>query len=222
MLKFIDNAIENILKKSLHKKREKIIQKTIQLFKKNHPNVDPKDFIKKVQDEADRIYAIVDRSILRERIQRAKYAFWITAILGIIIAGVLGAFSSGATLPLTAPIIAAFIPWLISVGTIPVSYNQRVKGAMDSVMMSYEKFLLEQKPYTALSAAHEYKIETSLAQIQNLIQSKSEDQLSNIKTMLALSAEDQNELIYNSDASAATWPKNESKEYGGKAARPSV
>lgn len=145
MFKRFDLWLENKLKKNLDKKRDKIINKTVEHFKKIHPDLNSADFIKLANSEADRIYAFIDKSILRERIQRAKVTFWITAIIGIILALIINGLSLGAALPATLAIIPAFVAWAGNIITIPISYNQRIKGGMDSVLNNYEKILSQPK-----------------------------------------------------------------------------
>ncbi|MBA3661868.1 MAG: hypothetical protein H0W64_09080 [Gammaproteobacteria bacterium] len=144
MFKFIDQWIEKKLKKKLHKQRPEFIQQTLDGFIKKH-NPDPtiiKNLSEKLEIEADRIYPIVDRSIIKERLKRSKYTFWITAVVSTIIVGIIIAFTGGALLPLVVPLLTSFIAWAIALGTIPLSYNQRILGAMDSTVDSFEKSLL--------------------------------------------------------------------------------
>lgn len=138
----LDKWIEKKLKDLFHSKRDYIINKMIANFEKNHPEIIcTEELRQKFETEADRVYAIVDRSILRDRIQRAKYTFWATAVSSVILIGSLGAFSSNSVLPFITPIMNAFISWFLSIVTISISYHQRIKGGMDSVVVSYEKSL---------------------------------------------------------------------------------
>lgn len=95
----------------------------------------------KFEVEIERVYAIVDRSVLRDRIWRAKYTFWATALVSVIAIGSMGAFASGDVLPFITPILNASVAWTISIATISISYYQRIKGGLDSVVKTYKQEL---------------------------------------------------------------------------------
>ena len=144
MFKFTDRIIEKILKKKLHKRRKRILVKTINKFvNKHHPDeATLKELKTALEKEIDRVYDFIDKSILRERLKRGRYAFWITAIASVIVIGLIGAFSAGTLLPFFIPVIAALIAWAVNLITIPISYNERLYGAMDTVVRAFEKSLL--------------------------------------------------------------------------------
>lgn len=172
MFKFFDKPIEKLFLRVLHKQRKRIINKSINAYiRENHPDPCTIDNLReKLEAEADRIYAIVDKSIVRERIKRARYTFWITAITSVIIVGVLGALTSGAVLPIIIPILVAFVTWAVTLGTIPISYNQRVQGAMDSTIITFKKSL----------SNHESDLESNL----ELNLKKNKEEINTIKHML--------------------------------------
>jgi hypothetical protein len=145
MLWFIDSWIERLFKTALHKRREPIINRALKNYEYEHPAAST-DLLKiKMGDETDRIYAIIDRSILRERLVRARYTFWVTAITGtgVVLAGsAFGVVSLSSSFPFITPSVLAFVAWAVSVGTLPIAYNQRVKGAMDAVIIAHDKSLV--------------------------------------------------------------------------------
>lgn len=144
-IKSIDRFIENIFKKILYKKRNHHINKAVKKFtEKYHP--DPQiieELTKKLALEIDRLYPIVDKSILRERIKRGRYSLLITIIASGIVAVLVMLLTHGAATVLIAPLCAAFIAWVATVLTIPIGYDERIDGGMDSVVSSFEKNMLE-------------------------------------------------------------------------------
>jgi hypothetical protein len=161
MISPVDRLIEHVMKRALHIRRDKIIAKTLKMYRKNHPDAVTTNLEKDLQTEAARIYTIVDRSILSERIKRAKYTFWLTVMTSTVIVGALGGFTAGAALPFVAPPLAALSAWLIALATIPISYNKRIQGAMDSVVLKHEH------PIAEIVAS---RIQTLLAELQSLTQ----------------------------------------------------
>lgn len=145
MFEFIDRYIENKMRKSLHKKRNKIIAQTLaDYIDKHHPKPEIVAELKTLLIiEADRVYPVVDESILKERIKRARYTFWITVITSTLISAVIIALTHGLALPLIIPALTAFIAWAVTLATAPLSYNLRVHGAMESIVRSFEKKLSE-------------------------------------------------------------------------------
>lgn len=141
--KFIERLFEDLIKAVLHRKREQYIQKTITQFHMDDPLLPLGNLEEKLNIEADRVYAIVDRSILRERIQRSKYVFLGTIIFSTIIVGALGGFTSGSALPFIAPLCMAFVNYVLSMATVGIGYNQRVKGGMDTVVIVHKKSIQE-------------------------------------------------------------------------------
>lgn len=143
MLGIIDKPLKKFLLKKLHKKRQKIIDKTVKDFaQKYHPEASVLNELKRLlENEADRIYPIVDDSILESGIKRARYIFWVTAITSSILAAFLVAITHGIALSIIIPIVTALISWGVSLGTIPISYDQRVQGSMDSTVITFLKKL---------------------------------------------------------------------------------
>lgn len=137
----IDKLITRILRRVMHKRREKVIEQKITDYLLTH-QLDEASIIElneKLQLEAMRIIAIVDESILSERIKRARYTFWVTAIIGTVVVVALASYPVTTSLaPFFAPLIAAFVAWAVSIGTIPISYIKRVQGAMDSAIVMFE------------------------------------------------------------------------------------
>lgn len=141
--KLLDKHIEAFIKTRLYSKRDQIINKAIATFENQHPN-QPTDELKKLfEKEANRVYPMVDRSILHDRIQRAKFTFLATAIMTIVMIIATDSYTAGHGLVFASPLIMAFVSWAALVGTVGISYNQRIKGAMHSVADGYEKSLSE-------------------------------------------------------------------------------
>jgi hypothetical protein len=147
MFKLLDDWIEKKLKKSLHKKREKYIEQALDKFKNSHPNTNTDELLEKLKIEADRFYALVDRSVLRSKIRIAKYIFWGTLIFAtlLLVAVSVPAFGTPAFLivavAFVSPPILALFDYIIAIATIPTGYNQLVKGALDATVLSYEHSL---------------------------------------------------------------------------------
>lgn len=139
----LDKWLENKLKTRFHQKKNSIVDKSLADFQKRYPFIDSSVLRAKLENENHRIYPIVDRSIIRDRIQRADYVFWMTATVSVIFVGSLGGFFSGSFWPFAAPLLSSLVAWTGSIATIPISYFQRVKGAMDSVTNVYENSLCE-------------------------------------------------------------------------------
>ena len=139
MFKFFDKHIEQILWNRLHKQKESIINKTINKFKEEHPEADVDNLRIKLNKEAKRVYRFTDRSILRDRVQRARWTFWASCFITIVLVATSSGFNLDNLFSFLAPLITALTAWIVSVGTISISYNQRVKGAMDTVIDQYEE-----------------------------------------------------------------------------------
>lgn len=146
-LNFLDKKIENILKKNLHKKKTKYLNRAIKNFSAEHPEVDSAqlDNLREMLiKEMDRSSYIADKSILRAGIKRAKLVFLATFIVTAIIIGVIAAVTHGAGiafLPLLTPVVA----WVVTIATIPLLYNERIVGSMDSVLHNFELSLLTEQ-----------------------------------------------------------------------------
>lgn len=138
-LSFFDRFVELMLKWYLHHKRDKYVEKTLlrcSIYLSNQE--DSKNMRATVERETRRIYSIVDRSILRDRVIRGKYTFFGTAIIAALVFTCLNQFAAITPFASVLPLTMALVAWVISIVTIPISYNQRVKGAMDSVVGEYE------------------------------------------------------------------------------------
>lgn len=125
----------------IHKKRSNLITQKLKEFKKKHPSISTDLLESDLEIEADRIYSMADKSIITAMIKRARYTFWMTIITTTIVVGALGAFSGGTALPFITPLLSAFAAWAISLVVIPTSYNERVKGGMDSIILHFERHL---------------------------------------------------------------------------------
>lgn len=142
MFNFIDKKLQKIFEKILHKRKKHYIHKAIEVFIKSHPYADLHTINKlkeQLENEADRVYKMIDKSVLQAGIKRAKFTFWLTLILSLVLIGTLSILTYGFTLALFVPAITASIAWLVTLATIPVSYNERIKGGLDTVLFSFEK-----------------------------------------------------------------------------------
>lgn len=148
MLEFIDKKIESYMKRGLHKKRDKIIADAIKKFTDTHQLDADKieELHEKLVADTDRFLKIIDRSVLRAGLIRARYVFWITSIVGTAIVVALAAYPVTTSIaPFFIPLVAAFVGWAVSVATIPVSYLESIKGIRDATVDAFEKELLEQQ-----------------------------------------------------------------------------
>ncbi|MDX1901508.1 MAG: hypothetical protein SFW66_05830 [Gammaproteobacteria bacterium] len=139
MFRFIDHWIEKILTNRLHKNRDRLINTSLESFKKTNPNIYTPELVEMINHEVDRTFAVADRTIVRGKIKSAKYTFWITLITGIVLVAAISGFTFGAALPFISPVITALIAYILSLATIPISYNQEVRGHIDSIILDYEK-----------------------------------------------------------------------------------
>jgi phage/plasmid-associated DNA primase len=77
IFKLFDTWIQKRLGTSLKKERPKILEQTIKNFLEQHPDrnseKERQELTKVCNEELDRIYAIVDHSILEDRVLRSKY-----------------------------------------------------------------------------------------------------------------------------------------------------
>lgn len=177
----VDKLIEKILRRAMRSKKEKIVNKKFAEYcKKFGLNEDEAVKLReKLETECLRIIAIVDESILRERIKRARYTFWITAIIGTAVIVALAAYPVTTSIaPFFAPLVAAVIAWAVSLATIPISYLKRVTGAMDSAAIMFE---LERAK--ASTAAENTPSPMNTAEIQQAIQ-RLEKELNGLRDQL--------------------------------------
>ncbi|MDR3492361.1 MAG: hypothetical protein P4M12_10025 [Gammaproteobacteria bacterium] len=137
MIGVIDRFIENKMKKIFHDRGPRMINKTLLAFQKSHPGLSTEELKVKLLTEAARIFPVVDSSILNALITRAKYTFWITAVTSTLFTVLSGGFSSGVVIRILAPALTSFVAWGISLGTIPVSYINRIKGALNSAVVMH-------------------------------------------------------------------------------------
>lgn len=127
--------------RTLHNRRRKVIDQTIAAYQAEHQLDDHTltALKSKLDFEMTRVIAIVDESIIKERIQRARYTFWITGVIGTAFVLAFAAFPVTTSLvPFFAPLVGALTAWAAAIATIPVSYNTRVKGAMNSAIEMFE------------------------------------------------------------------------------------
>lgn len=166
MIGFIDKAIGNLLLRILHGRREKIIAKTLSDYRASRGADDQTlvDLKDKLEYEMTRVYAIADESIVRERILRARYTFWASAAIGTSFVLAFAHFPvTTALAPFFSPLVGAFAAWAITIATIPVGFNTRVQGAMDSAISMFE---LEKAQQPAPSPTLQHKVNALQAEVE--------------------------------------------------------
>lgn len=170
MLKIIDHWIENRLRNYLAKQQDKMVRKAVDSFiQKNHPDTATLNFLKaNIENAIKRNNLTADRNILKERVKRAKYTFWISALSSAFIVGILGFFSSGTLLPIILPLLTAVIAWGITLATIPLAYNQSIKSAIDIEIFDFEKNLAVLTEKSAGTSFTQDKIMSITAMLSNL------------------------------------------------------
>ena len=139
MFTLLNNLIETFLRKKLHANCDKMIFTALSRFQKDYPNVSTAQLNElniKLEKEAIRVYSMSNNSILEARIDTATCNFWFDMVQGTII-GVLMCLVSGSYYPLVSPLIMILGNWLKSIITIPISFNKRIKGGMNSVISTY-------------------------------------------------------------------------------------
>jgi len=139
MIKVIDRYIENKFLHAMHKKKDKYIKKTVAEFKKKYPDENEEVLMNKLHEEIDRIFALADQIVIKEKIKLAKYAFWITSIIGILLVAAVSAFSFGSLLPFVSPLIAALASYAFSLASIPFCYRNQIRGSIDAILLDHEK-----------------------------------------------------------------------------------
>lgn len=140
MIPPIDRLIERFLKSILHARRDSFINKKMGCVETEYPLLTEEqkaEIRTKLEEEIVRIYPIVDASILRANIIKARYYFWFIATVATLYVGSTREFSSKEALNLFAPLATSVPVWLASWGTIPIFYNLRIEGAMDSAVAKY-------------------------------------------------------------------------------------
>jgi hypothetical protein len=172
MMGLIHKKIAHLFIPFFHGTKAKFIRKALVKYKKLYPNI-PTDVLEnKLTLEANRIYHVVDRAILLDRIKRANY----TLFFGLLVTvAVLVASFAIVGLPAVAPwfplVVTVVVPnifnYLIALFTIRVSYTQRVKGSMDSTMNTFN-------PHEKDSTTHMMDILNLIADIPNAPQEKIE------------------------------------------------
>lgn len=138
----------------------------------------------KLNTEATRVYDFIDRSILRERIRRAKYTFWAVTLATLLVVGIIFAVTKSSALVFISPFTNGIISWITSIATIPVSYNQRVKGAMISTIGSFIKDL-ERRAAAKKMITAEKKLENSQAAIIAELQIQVSELKAQVATLVA-------------------------------------
>lgn len=149
MIKKLDKWIETKIRDHLAAQRQQLIDTTIARFQQQHPTLPLGDLRNQLEDEADRVYDIVDQSILRDRIIRAKYTFFGAGVAGALFAGFITGFSGGAATPFVTPVTSAFTAYVLSVATIPISCILRIRGGLNSTVRKYLKTIRKKEEESA-------------------------------------------------------------------------
>lgn len=142
----IDRLIEKLIARTVRKKRNKILNETIAAFVLKHKPDDETlaDLKEALEAEMDRIFAFLERSLIHASVRRARYTFWITAVISTAIIIALASFPITTSIaPFFVPLMAAFVSWSVALATIPASYIHAVQGAMNARVLNFELSLLE-------------------------------------------------------------------------------
>lgn len=131
----IDRLIRFFLKNHLHRRRKAIINNALSRFKTHYPDACVEDILElkgRFKFEAIRIYKVVDQAILEANLKRARYIFWFMAVFSTLW-GIYGGFSGEIISSYFSPLVMASLAWFVSWATIPILYNGRITGAMNSI-----------------------------------------------------------------------------------------
>ena len=156
-LGFIDRKIEEKLAVIFHQKKAAIIKKFLLLFTENHPGAGTQIITFKLKAEADRVCNFTDRAILRANIKKAKYTFWITAVGSTVMVMLTSGFHT--PLNFVTPPLASLFTYVAAIVSITAYYNQRVKGAMNSILQSYEAELAKANNLEDLALAPQVTVD---------------------------------------------------------------
>lgn len=140
MLPTLDKLIKQMMKRHLHEQKDQFIQKELRRFRKNYPQTTGNQIIDlraDLETEARRLYPVVDSSVLHANLRRSRYIFWFIALFGSLCIGIPHGLLSENPFSFFSPLIMALLTWIISCATIPILYNQRVKGGFHSVTTVY-------------------------------------------------------------------------------------
>lgn len=146
MFKFFDRFLENIIAKKYLRMKNKMKADTLRQFLMTYPQTSALEFDElcgRIAKEDVRVYHIVNRSLLRAGITRARYTFFAICIGVFIVIGGINGFDFSNKFIFISPVLMAFVAMIISIATIEITYNQRVKAAYQSVISTY---LLEKDP----------------------------------------------------------------------------
>jgi hypothetical protein len=135
-MSFIDRKIEEKLANYFHQKKSDIVEYFLKIFSNNHPQMNTTVIQGKLEAEANRVCDFTDRAILRANIKKAKYTFWITAIGSTILILAVSGFKT--PLSFATPPFSSSLTYVAAIYSITALYNQRVKGAMNSITKIYE------------------------------------------------------------------------------------
>jgi uncharacterized coiled-coil protein SlyX len=145
MLGFINKWIEDQLLKYLHKRRDKILTKTLADFAAHHNTDDATMSALRayLEFQMNRTFAITDRSIIRARLKQAMLTFWLTALFSTALTVGLAAYPPTLSIAVFfVPLITSVIAWAVQIATIPYNYNERVQGGMDAAVIEFENQLI--------------------------------------------------------------------------------
>lgn len=128
--------LKQLFVKQLKKNSDRHIQWALNRFADRHPGQKDPALQEKLEKEAIRVNALVEDSIVQERITRSFWIFLITALAVTLVTVFTGGF--GAVLTAAIPIASAIVAALASIVTINLSCSARQKGAMRSVLELHE------------------------------------------------------------------------------------
>jgi hypothetical protein len=141
MFIYLEKKCSALFKRYLHPKLDPTIEKTLKIYQeKHHPDEYALALLAtKLVAEGVRIQPMVDDSILDARLQNATITFWMTALAGCIVSVSFYFTNTITSVPAVfVPLLGSFAAWCVSIGTIPIFYNKRISGAMESVVLVFE------------------------------------------------------------------------------------
>lgn len=162
MFGFINNFIQKSIRKKLLKKKESLIKETINNFSaenRDASKADLEELEKRLKNESIRVFEIVDKSIIRDRVKRGWYTFVGTAILGTVVAAATFVATHGSSLLFVTPLTGAFISLYLNHSTTYKSAERRVKGGFEGVRKSFETELKAKKSKKIENPAKEIAVE---------------------------------------------------------------
>lgn len=152
----LNKCIEKILQKQFSKKRQSIIDEWKSNFENKYPHLPlTSELTNKIVAEVDRLYPMVDESILSTIIELAGSRFWWRASAGVLMVGFLGAFYGHSFIPFIPSLVMPVVDWVQSNTTIHIPYFKRFRGGLNSEFVRYVNATPQ---FKQLLESHEIKL----------------------------------------------------------------